>query len=615
MYKIYARIKGILHRLHMTWNGIRMLQKFIIVCITFLIIPILTVSTVLFSITLPLAQNEGRDSLVSMVNQLNENIQYRISGYQNILAQLAFDSRLSSELTQEYENLPDAVFSLQDINSLVKRVNTYFPMRRICIYQNNSTLPEDLGSVFKFERAYKEPWYKSMENSPKKNFYWYFDVSTPGDPLIYVSTWLTDYMENKNYGIIKLEVPCRIVFEQLSNPLQDKQGWIMLLDQNRRVLSDSRNLGIGSIAEENTYLDTVYKNENGWIFTKINGMQNLVVYQTNNLGWKLVSVVSQEMLWQKIKLLKNVAICISALCIVLTLLVFIGFGSSLTIRLKGLLKSMQEVRKGNFGKQVCVRSDDELAAVENEFNMMSSKLDTMLKDLADARSWAEQEELRLLQAQINPHFLYNTLALVKYMAMDIGAEDICSVIDAVSRFFRLALNRGSDILTIGDELEHVRAYLQIQQLRYPGRVSVKYEIDNNILDCKVIKMTLQPIVENALTHAFVKTSGYGCITIEAAQMDEDIVLKVIDDGCGMAPNLIDELLNKPYRSEEQRGFGLRNVHERLKMYYGGGYGLEITSTINSGTSVAVRIPFSYVENKEYNQVDYRRSQDDKSVDC
>jgi two-component system sensor histidine kinase YesM len=128
-------------------------------------------------------------------------------------------------------------------------------------------------------------------------------------------------------------------------------------------------------------------------------------------------------------------------------------------------------------------------------------------------------------------------------------------------------------------------------------------------------MTLQPIVENALTHAFVKTSGYGCLTIEAVQMDDDIVLKVIDDGCGMAPNLIDGLLNKPYRSAEQRGFGLRNVHERLKMYYGEGYGLEITSTINSGTSVVVRIPFCQVENAEYKLVNDRRCQNDKSVDC
>lgn len=590
MDKHMATTAGVFHGIHRRWRNIGLLQRLLIKCFVFLILPVLTVGILLFSTTLPLAQNEGRDSLVSMVNQLNENIQFRITGYQNILAQLSFDPRLAAALTQEYTNMSDTVDSLQSINSLMERVSTYFPMRRISIYQDNPTLPEDLGSVFKLERAYKEPWYEAMVNSPGQSFYWYVDVRTPGDPILHVSVWLKDYLEDKNYGLIKFEISSRTIFGQITNPLQDKHGEIMLLDQNRGVLSVSRNAEAGAIAEEKPYLETVDRNNNGWMFTKIDGKQSLVVYQTNKLGWRLIAIVSQEELWHKIRLIRNIAIIVSLLFVVLSIGVLTHFGINVTVRLKRLLKSIREVRNGNFGMQVHIGENDELAAVENEFNSMSKQLDLTVKDLADTRSWAEQEELRLLQAQINPHFLYNTLALVKYMAMDIGSEAISKVIDAMSRFFRLSLNRGKDVMTLKGELEHVQAYLEIHQIRYPNKVQIRYEIDSDILNYEIIKMTLQPIVENALTHAFVHTSGRGSLTIKTGRTDESLSLQVIDDGCGMTSEAIAELLNESNGSNERRGFGLRNVHDRLKKHYGEHYGLNITSIIESGTTVEVRIP-------------------------
>ncbi len=606
---------GIFHRLLMHWRNIKLLQKLIISCLAFLVIPVLTVGIILFSIVIPLAQNEGRDSLVGMVNQLNENIQFRITGYQNILAQFAFDPTLSVALTQRYEKMPDAVASLQNINSIVQRINTYFPMRRICIYQDNSTLPEDLGSIYKLERAYKKPWYEAMTGSPEQNFYWYLDLSTPGDPLLDVSVWLKEYTEYENYGIIVFEIPCRVVFDQLQNPLQEKEGWIMLLDENRRILTNCQEGKTGDILDNKPYLDAVYRNDNGWIFTKINGRQSLMVYKTNNLGWKIVSVISQEVLWQKIQLIKNVAIYVSILFVVLSLSVLISFGLKVTERLKLLIKSMQEVCKGNFGMQVRMHGNDELAAVETEFNKMSKQLDMILKELSDARAWAEQEKLRLLQAQINPHFLYNTLALVKYMAMDIGAADISNTIDAISRFFRLALNRGSDVLTIREELDHVKAYLEIHELRYPNRVSAAYRIDNHILDCEIIKMTLQPLVENILLHAFVKTSGYGSIILEATQADKSICLRVMDNGCGMTGEAIGELLDGSYQDKKRQGFGIRNVHERLKRYYGDNYGLKIKSTVGSGTVMEIELPYRYTGSAGNKQLpDGRKANADECID-
>ena len=222
-----------------------------------------------------------------------------------------------------------------------------------------------------------------------------------------------------------------------------------------------------------------------------------------------MTIVSQEELWQQLQLVKNAAIAVSILFVVLTVSVLPSFGLRTTKRLNFLVRSMRRVRGGDMGLTVKVHSKDELADLEEEFNAMSIRLEQSLQEMSEARSRAETEKLNLLQAQINPHFLYNTLALVKSMAMDVGSSEISGTVDALAKFFRLALNRGVDILSFKEELEHVKAYLDIHESRYPGRLTVAFDVEEGTLSCEIVKITLQPIVENALLHAFVHTGGRG----------------------------------------------------------------------------------------------------------
>ena len=176
------------------------------------------------------------------------------------------------------------------------------------------------------------------------------------------------------------------------------------------------------------------------------------------------------------------------------------------------------------------------------------------------------------------------------MAMDVGSSEISGTVDALAKFFRLALNRGVDILSFKEELEHVKAYLDIHESRYPGRLTVAFDVEEGTLSCEIVKITLQPIVENALLHAFVHTGGRGHLSITASMRRNRLCVMIVDNGSGMSREQLRRLLENAYGDREHGGFGIYNVTERLKRHYGQSYQLLIQSAPGVGTSVQLVIP-------------------------
>ncbi|GBF72415.1 two-component sensor histidine kinase [Paenibacillus sp. 598K] len=532
--------------------------------------------------------------------QLNENIEYRITGYQNIVMQLALDPRIMTNLTQSYDSLEDVVMSLQELDTVTKQIRAYFPMRKVQFYKSNPTLLADGGVVLDLDKAGAHSWFAPME-AGNQQFYWHFNwEGAEPQPALHLSKWLIDYLTNERFGIVHVEVTNQALFSQLFNPLAFKNGNVMIADQNGKSLIRYKNEQPGVALNELAPYRQVFEADKGSFVAKIDGEQSMVMFETNRLGWKIIAVVKQEELWQQLRLVRQAAIAVSVLFVVLTLIVLVGFGRKVSNRLNALIRQMRKVRDGDLGLSTVVHGQDELADVEEEFNSMTIRLNQSLKDSAEARIAAETEKLRLLQAQINPHFLYNTLALVKSMAMDVKSAEISGTIDALAKFFRLALNRGGDTLSLRDELEHVRAYLDIHNWRYPGRLLTAWDIDESALDCRIVKITLQPIVENALQHAFKDRGGRGCITIRAALLDECLQIEIADDGMGMTQQTLQSLqadlssrVARAKQAGDSGGFGLYNVNERLKRHYGESCIMEIDSSPGNGTSVRLKLPQQY----------------------
>jgi two-component system sensor histidine kinase YesM len=226
-----------------------------------------------------------------------------------------------------------------------------------------------------------------------------------------------------------------------------------------------------------------------------------------------------------------------------------------------------------------------------------------IRELLDAKI-KEQEnlkkaELRALQAQINPHFLYNTLDAIIWLAEDKKTDEVIEIVRALSSFFRISLSRGEDWITIGEEIERTRSYLTIQKKRYRDIMDYEIEMDKQVLDNTTLKMILQPLVENALYHGIKNKRNGGTIVVRATQKNQnEVLLEVVDDGIGFTPEKLAQvqakLIDDSGEIRLESGFGIDNVNKRIKLYYGKQYGLSITSKYHLGTCVTIVIPVKKV---------------------
>ncbi len=226
---------------------------------------------------------------------------------------------------------------------------------------------------------------------------------------------------------------------------------------------------------------------------------------------------------------------------------------------------------------------------------MVGRIGELMEQIIHEQEQKRRGELEVLHAQIHPHFLYNTLNSVVRMAGSGKSEDVITMITSLSKFFRISLSRGKHIITVQEELEHIRNYLIIQKIRYKNKFEFEINADPDVMGCPTLKLILQPIVENAIYHGIEYMVDEGLITITAGIEDGKVLIQVKDNGVGIPPDKLASLLSGAPGTGEGSGVGLRNVHERIRLYYGADYGLTIESQPDVGTTVCVWIPHEKVE--------------------
>ena len=261
----------------------------------------------------------------------------------------------------------------------------------------------------------------------------------------------------------------------------------------------------------------------------------------------------------------------------------------ITEPMRALTDKAQRFGRGDFTPAPVETGIAELQTLDLGFDEMADQVKTLMeKRIEDQRS-LHRAELELLQAQINPHFLYNTLDSIVILAENHREEEVVDMVTSLSSFFRVSLSRGKDIIPLADEVHHVTSYLQIQQVRYSDILIYEIDIPEALLSHRVPKLVLQPLVENALYHGIKNRRGVGHIRITGEKRGEDLLLKVIDDGMGMDEAQLRQLQHGVYQ-DRHTGLGLVNVHKRIRLYCGEPYGLSFESRVGAGTTVYVLLP-------------------------
>ena len=260
---------------------------------------------------------------------------------------------------------------------------------------------------------------------------------------------------------------------------------------------------------------------------------------------------------------------------------------------------MKMVEKGDFSHKVTLNCGGEIESLSGNFNAMLDKIQHLIMEVYETRLKKLDSEFKALQAQVNPHFLYNTLESINCLAQIKEEGEISEMVQGLARMFRYSTKQEDGIVTLADELNHVRNYILLQAIRYEDKFSIEYAVPSDLLKTRVIKFMLQPLVENALYHGIEKITRKGLIRIEACQSEQSLEVSIHDNGCGIDPERLSAIVSQlasgsEHLSESDKGngsIGIINIHLRIRLYFGDAYGIRIHSIKGSGTTVTVVLPY------------------------
>ena len=362
----------------------------------------------------------------------------------------------------------------------------------------------------------------------------------------------------------------------------DGQGYLYLIDRNGEIIYHPRQqLIYAGLLEENNQVAAAYSD--GTYTEMFRSQRRQVTVKTvGYTGWKLVGVAPTESLRDNYSQLLLFALFVVSLSIFLLVFVNLRLSEWITAPMKKLDLAVRQLEKGAETADFDVDGPYEVEHLSHSVQSMVSTMRHLMEDVI---------QLDVLQSQINPHFLYNTLDSVVWMTENGRTQEAVVMLTALARFFRISLSKGSNIIPIGDELEHARNYLTIQKMRYKNKFSVDISAEPGIEKLYTIKLIVQPILENAIYHGMEYADGDGEIHIRAFREGENAVIEVEDNGPGMSDETVQQLL-KPGRCSKAKGsgIGLRNVHQRIRLTFGAAYGLSIRSEPDNGTVVRICLP-------------------------
>lgn len=559
--------------------------------ITLIVILLTVIGGIFYSWTKRTTGRMISDSTVETLKQIDKNV-HLILGYVKDISLFIIsnhDVRTFLKLSKD----DPAHLSRERLYENFSNLTTSEPfIASINIYGNNGLTLETGGSSIDLSNGLLA---KYEQNIPQDGYY----IITPtykrhyqnlGDQYI-ISFYrrIRDINNlNRTLGTLRIDINERSINRLYQNIKLGDTGYFFIVDKDGYIVSHSQKDQIFWFIKEKPYFKRIFDGKEGYFRKKINGTDMFITYYTSveeNLIY--VGVAPFKELIKDSKFIGRLSFLIILIASMIAIYISYLISSKVTTPIKQLTELMQEVERDNLDVVINIDRKDEIGTLARSFNQMVSRVKTLINEVYQSGLMRKEAELKALQAQINPHFLYNTLDTIYWTSRMENAPKTGELVKALSRLFRLGLNNGKEMTTIEKEVEHIQNYLLIQKNRYEHEPCVEIDIDPALYAYSTIKLILQPLLENALYHGFGERDGAGKIRITGRECSGDIIFEITDNGVGIDQERLNEILKDDQSGK--KGFGLKNVDERIKLYFGEEYGIEIESEKGKGTKVRVRI--------------------------
>ena len=399
-------------------------------------------------------------------------------------------------------------------------------------------------------------------------------------------------------GILLVDMNFSGIEQLFTQVNSSNSGYVYLIDGNGEIIyHPKQSLLISKLLQENNICAATY--QDGTHEEIFEGENRMVTVRTvGYTGWKVVSVTKTDEFFMSYYQTRLFTLIIIALTILLIIFANQFVSYLIGNPIKKLDDSVKDLEFGKLDLNIYIGGSYEIQHLGRTIKSMVQQMHQLMDEIVIEQEKKRKSEFDALQSQINPHFLYNTLDSIVWMVESEQYEAATSMVTALANLFRISLNKGKNIITIREEIEHAQNYLYIQKLRYKNRFEVTFDIDPEIYDCCTIKLIVQPLIENAIYHGVEFMDGDGEITIKGYVKENDIYIDVTDNGLGMPEETVKYLLTDDTRIHKKgSGIGLSNVHQRIQLYFGKRYGLEIESELDEGTTVHIHLPQVFYDNR------------------
>jgi two-component system, sensor histidine kinase YesM len=566
--------------------------KLMLLMLSVMILPLLIL--IIFSINVSQSnfEKEVVNSNEARINLAGKYLDEKLTESDNILFASLIDEKLIPSISQiNDENIPlnfstlayiqDKLFSIYYGNKHVNAVSIYAKES-----QTVYSIKEADFKVSKINQLNGTAW-SNLGVRPNYSF----ESKLPNQGFSLTRSIIR--FENREIvGGISLEMNWNIIDSVIEMLESEPESSVFVIDRQGHILYNP-NLGKKTSVDFQKIVKQMNDSNKNISYLKMNKGYVFFKKAFNNKV-AIVKVVPESMLLNGVTKTLIVGIIISALSILLTVILSIVISLRTTKPIIKLVHAMNEVGESNLNVSIETERIDEIGLLEKRFSSMVYRINELINKEYKSEIETRNAQFMALQAQINPHFLYNTLQLVGGMAVSHKANEIYSVISALSDMFRYITGKQGNMVLIDREIEHIKNYLYIQNMRFEGKVQTDLYIEEGTEGYTIPMLTIQPIVENVFNHGFEQKKGLWKLSIDVQKVFDDIEITITDNGVGIPEEKLDDLMEQmkgiPYSLNTKGSIGIKNVAARIRLYFGNDYGLDISSTVGKGTIVVIRIP-------------------------
>ena len=575
-------------------------KRILLFFLAIMLIPIITLGVFTNVVYSRVIEKNVNEHTVQMINQIQNNIEEYIKSVENVIFYITESEEIKQYLSEDNNiNNTELEIKVREVLNTYKEVNP--EIVAILIVNNEDKYISNGLEKNNRDSLTNEKWYKkAMNNLGKAQFFSkpigrnitsYSQNSV--DDILSISKAMINEETGEKIGVVLIDISLKKFEEIIKDNYIGEKGFFYILDEEDEIIYTPINPIIYRIKSK------MLNKDSDIIAKMINNEAFKIIYNTSyETGWKIIGVFSLKDILKDVNIILKLAIIISVLTLLLASCSAIIFTNNIVKPVKELNALMKRVELGDLDLHFeDEKYMDEFSELGHSFNHMIKEIKSLIDMVYKEQRSKRKAEIKILQAQIKPHFLYNTLDTIAWMAEDYGADDIVKVINALTKVFRIALNKGREIIKLSEEVEHVNNYMIIQKVRYEDKVNYIINYDDNLGDISILKLTIQPIIENAIYHGIKQKRGQGDIKIDFLKEDNTLLIKISDNGAGINEDKLNEINYmlehdniKSITSDSGSGYGICNVNTRIKLTYGNKYGLKYFSKINNGTTVEIRIP-------------------------